>query len=459
MQPVANIPIINGNFYKLAYQGRIIPYIKESVFCSFGKNYFSSFIDMWADSEPVTSQEIFHTEESEQVWKFRPAQNVSGAPGMPVAIPIRGADHYLGGGYSHVQPGFLVAFPPIGKMGRVTAVDTSVSGGHVATVVPFDSAYAINVTTSQDIIIIPIQIRKPGSCDEGNSTSTIPGLTYKSRLMIATKDLKIEGSDLAMWTEDIFTVKTRSVLNPCEEVDVLWHNDLDQMLLEFTQGWSMAFMMAEEVANPHVDIQGYGGTTGYLHALRARGSYHTYAQADGLAILDFDVMSDKIKAKRGYCTEYGVWSGMIARRNIDDDFGERFGQGQISYGTFQGSQEKAIDFGFQSFVKNGIEWHLHEEASFNDPGFLGAAGFNGPNMSIALPLCQMQCGNETTTPLKINYLASEKAGYSREFEQWDHGVLKPDSNNSTCDWHAWHLRSEKGFQMYCPEHHWLIEGL
>lgn len=459
MSAVANIPILNGDFYKIAHNGRITPYIKESVFCAFGKNYFSSFLDMWADTESVCDQEIYHVEENEQVWKFKPATAVTGAPGQAVSIPIAAGYHYLGGQYTHVQPGFLLAFPPLGKIGRVTAVDTFSPGNHRATVVPFDDSYTISVSATDDIIVIPIQIRKPGSCDEGNSSSTIPGLTYKSRLMIATKDLKIQGSDLAKWCDNVFNVKTRSPLDPCREVDVLWHADLDQMLLEYTQGWSMAFLMAEEVANPHVDVAGYGGTTGYLHALRARGSYHTYPVGVGMALPDIDTITDKIKSKRGYCTEYGIWAGKVMRRGFDEMLGGAFGGGAISYGAFSGSQEKAVDFGFQSFTKNGVEFHLHEEASFNDPGFLGAAGFNGPNTAIMLPLCQMQCGNETTTPLKIMYLANPKAGYSREFEQWDHGVLKPESNNSTCDWHAWHLRSEKGFKMVCPEHHWMIEGV
>jgi hypothetical protein len=54
-----------------------------------------------------------------------------------------------------------------GKIGRVTAVNTGTAGAHVATVVPFDDTYGITVTNTQEVIIIPIQIRKPGSCDEG----------------------------------------------------------------------------------------------------------------------------------------------------------------------------------------------------------------------------------------------------------------------------------------------------
>jgi hypothetical protein len=151
--------------------------------------------------------------------------------------------------------------------------------------------------------------------------------------------------------------------------------------------------------------------------------------------------------------------GKHLRRYYDDMLGDKFGAGAITYGAFNCDSEKCVNFGFDSFVKNGITVHLHEEASFNDPGFLGAAGFNGPDTGIGIPLCQLQCGANVRTPVVINYLANPEAGYSREFEQWDHGVLKPDSNNSTCDYHSWHLRAEKGFGAYCLEHHWLIEGL
>lgn len=458
MKAVSNVPVLNSDFYKVAHNGRILPYFKETVYTSFGKNFFATFIDMWADEEAVCDQEIHHVEENEQVWTIRATANVTGTAGAPVTFTVASSSHNLSGKYTFVQPGYILAFAPIGKQARVTAVDTTADGAHQITAVPLDGAYAITFTTAMDIIVIPLHMRKPGDSQTSKSSSVIPGLAYTSSLMIAGKDLKIEGSDLAKWCEAVQFLKTRSPLDPCKEVDVLWHADLDQMFLEFTQGWAIQFMLGEAISNTNAGVAGYGSTVGYMPSLRARGTYHPYANTTGVTLGEVDNITDKIKAKRGYCTEYGWWSGKTQRRQLDAILGNYFNNGAISYGAFDCNKDKCVNFGFQAFIKNGIEFYLHEEDSFNDPGLLGAAGFNGANTGILMPLAQFLCGGKKRTPIVINYLENAKAGYSRQLEQWDHGVLKPASNGSSYDGHEWHLRAEKGFEMYAPERQWLIEA-
>jgi hypothetical protein len=294
-------------------------------------------------------------------------------------------------------------------------------------------------------------------CDEGKSSHKLPGVAYKSELMVVSRDLAICGRDLAKWCKNLFLYQMRDPLDPCKEIDVWWHADLNQMFLEFTQGWAMLLMLGEANSNPAAG--NYSSTTGFMPTLRARGSYSSYAAATGFQLADIDAMTNKIKSQKGYCTEYGLWAGRTLRQNIDDALGNKFTNGSISYGVFDCKAEKCVNFGFDAFVKNGITFYLHDEDMLNDPCFLGAAGFNGPTTGFAVPLCQIQCGNDYKTPIVINYLENPEAGYSRELEQWDFGVLKPETKPDNCDFHKWHLQADKGFEMYCPERFHLIEAL
>lgn len=459
MTSVGNIPVINGDFFKVANAGRILPYFKETVYCSFGKNYFSTFIDMWADSEAVCDNEIFHVEESQDCWTVTPAANATAsAPGASVQITLSAADHYLSGKYSKPQEKYPVLFPGIGKAGKIIDVDTTSDGAHVITVAPNDPNYTITVTTSENLIIVPVVLRGVGNCDSSNSSSKLPGITYKSKLMNVYKELKIEGRDLAKWCDKLFLYPMRDPLDPCKVNQVWWHNELNQMMLEFMVGWSILMMMGEDNTNTGV-AGSHEMTTGFMPTMRARASYQSYSLSGGIDLDDIDVITGKIKSIRNYCDEYGWWAGKNQRRDLDKILGEYFDAGAITYGAFSGDQAKSVNFGFQAFTKNGIAFFLHDESSLNDKCFLGANGFNGPDLGFLVPLCKMMCGNDVKTPIVLNYLANEKAGYSRELEQWDWGVLKPATKPDNCDNHTWALQSDKGFEQWCPERFWLIEAL
>lgn len=457
---VSNIPVINGDFFRVANQGRILPYYKDTIFTAFGKNYFSSFLDVWADTEAVCVDEIFHVEENEFMYKVKPAADVTGSgPGDPATITIAPGSHALGGTHTIVQPDYVVVFPPLNKLGKVVSVDTDTDGAHEMVVVPFDDAYTISVKATEDILVIPFNLRKRCDTAEGKSSSIYPGVAFKSELMIAGKTLKICGSDLASWCEKLMLYKTMSPLDGCKEVEVWWHADLDLMFFEFMQAWAMMFMVGEAVNNDNVAIGEYKASVGFLNALRARAAFHPLSASDDVDLDDLDAITDLIKGRRGYCDQYGFWLGRNIRKDIDNAMGDRFVNGSISYGAFDGFEQKAISFGFDAIKKNGIEMYLHDEETFNDPGFLAADGFNGPNMMFGIPLCRMMCNGELKTPVVINYLANEKAGYSRELEQWDYGVLKPESNNQTFDGHTWQLRAEKGPEFWALDRYIFAEKL
>lgn len=441
-QIISNIPMVNGEVMRLTNNGRILPYIKDAVYCNFGLNFFSTFAEYWMDKDYVSSTEIFHVEENQQNYTIKVGADVQAAgAGLPVSISY-GAN--IVGNYTNVQPGFWVIIPPLGKLGKVVSLNPTAKTFMVE---PADKAFRIDLKAGNELIVAPASIVAACGCVDLPSSVKMPGLLYKSNMMIIEKQKTICGEDLAQWLEQRTLFPMRSSSNPCEDVQVWWHADLDLLWEEFTLAKQMFVMFGENITNDSVNFTGLKSTSGVMHMLRSRATQEPVSAA-GITDAYFRRLAKRLKRIRGYCNQYGFWMGANHRSQVDIAYEAKVTKQDVSWNFLQGDKERGIRFGFDALKIDGIEYYFHDEGSFNDPGFLGASGFNGPDMTIGIPLCRMQCGNRgVSTPLVINYLAGN--GINRELIENDYGVLRPGSHNSKCDWHEWQLKSQFGIDAYC----------
>lgn len=452
-QMVANIPMVNGDVMKLTQGGRLLPYIKDTVFCNFGRDYFSTFAEMWMDKDYVPATEIFHIEEGLQIYTIKITANAAaGTPGGAVTLTY-GANIVTG--MTNIQPGFWVGIPPIGKLGKIVSVNYT---NRTFVVEPADITYQITLTAGNELIIIPASIMASCSCDIIPSSKKIPGLMYKSQMMIIKKNLKICGEDLAKWLEGRNLFPMKKTDDKCEDVEVWWHEDLSILWREFTFAKQMFVMLGEDITNNTANFTNLKSTTGVLPIMRTMATQLPVALATGTNYAYWEAFTKKIKRLRNYCTQYGVWQGANHRAQTDAAFEGKVTKFDVSWDFLDNDKERGIRFGFDAAKINGIEFYFHEEASLNDPGFLGAEGFNGPDTTIAVPLCKLQCGQRgLSTPIVINYLAGN--GINRELMENDYGYLRPGSESSNCDWHAWDLASQFGIDFYCPKFFVYTEGI
>lgn len=452
-QTIAGQPMINGDVMRLSQGGRLLPYIKDTVFCNFGKNYFTTFAEYWMDKDYVPDTEIYHVEENLQIYTIRANAAVTAA-GAGAAAVIPYANNVLPGAIN-IQAGYFVALPPLGKLAKVTAVDVNAK---TFTIEPADKLYTITIGAQQDLIIIPASLVAACGCVDIPSSIKTPGMLYKSRMGIIEKQKKICGEDLAKWLESRTLFPLKKMDDSCEDVQVWWHADLDQMWFEFTLAKQMFVMLGEDVSNDSGNWTGLKSTTGVMHILRSRASQEPVALSAGTDYLYWKRLTKKIKRIRNYCTQYGFWQGPNHRSFTNEAFEGKVTKQDISWGFLQSSAERGIEFGFDAAKIDGIEYYFHDEASFGDPGFLGAAGFNGPDTSIGIPLCKVQCGQRgVSTPIVLNYLAGN--GINRELIENDYGILRPGSHNSKCDWHEWQLKTQFGIDFYCPNYFIFSEGI
>lgn len=437
---ISGIPIVNEQVMRLTNQGQLLPYIVDHVYCNYGKNYFTTFAEMWMDKKYDSDTEIYHTEESQQIYTVKVAADVTGAAGAQVTVNY-GANVIAG--YTNVQQGYFVAVPPIGKLAKVVSVNVA---AHTMVIEPADKQYAIILVAGQELIIAPAAIMASCSCDIIPSSKKLPGFMYKSKMMIIKKNLAVCGEDLAKWLGNRRIFPIKSLEDPCKEIDVWWHADLDQMWFEFMYAKQVFAMLGEDITNDSANFTNIKSTTGILPMLRSRATQLPVSSA-GIDFTWFATFTAKLKRLRQYCDQYSLWSGATHRAQIDTALEGKVTKEDVSWNFLDGDKERGLRLGFDALKLNGIEFYFHDEASLNDPGFLGAAGFNGPETTFGLPLCQVPCGNDMGTPLMIRYLAGN--GINRELIENDYGILTPGSNKSECDAHTWSLMSQFGLDAYC----------
>jgi hypothetical protein len=454
-QVIAGVPIINGSVMKMTYGGQLLPYIADHVYCNYGKNFFTAFLELWMDKRYDSSTEIYHVEESQQIYTIKIAADATAsAAGAPVTLQVDTTG--LPPGTMSVQPGYFVGIPPLGKMGRIASTDP-VAGTIV--VEPNDKLYKITVKAGDDLIIAPAAVVAACSCDCLDNSMKLPGLMYKSQMMTICKSLKICGEDLAQWLSDRWLFPLKSIEDPCEDVDVWWHAELDQMWYEFMYAKQIFAMLGEDITNDSANFAGLKSTTGILHMLRARATQEPVPASVGITIDYFRRISKRFKTMRNYCDEYGVWAGYEFRSQIDAIYDGMVNMtcDVCAWNFMNGDKERGLRLGFDALKIDGIAYYFHDENSLNDPGLLGANGFNGPETLFMIPLCKIPCGNKMATTFIIRYLAGN--GINRELMENDYGVLRPGSESSNCDWHTWTLKSQFGIDAYCVQNMILTESV
>ena len=167
-------------------------------------------------------------------------------------------------------------------------------------------------------------------------------------------------------------------------------------------------------------------------------------------------MIRKLDTQRG-SKENMMFCGIDLSLAIDDAVAAMFAGGGINYGSFNGAEEIAVAFGFNSFTRGGYTFHKKVYDPFNYSPMMGADGYNYAGMGMVIP---GDSGRDSKTresipSLRIRYKAAE--GYSREMEHWLTGSAglaqaTNDEDNMKC-----HYRTERGFEGFANNRFMLIE--
>jgi hypothetical protein len=296
----------------------------------------------------------------------------------------------------------------------------------------------------------------------GEGTDQPDGLTpnvikYENQVMIIKEAYRVTGSEATnatyMKVEDAATGKS----------GYLWYlkgeSDTFQRFNDYAE---MQMLVGETVADGAAGLTSLGirGTEGLIDFAEG-GNDVGYTTSFGVD--DFRAVTIAIDKNRG-AMENTMWCGLTFSLDVDDAFRDYFDAAGASFGTFEGSSEKAVSMGFKSFTYGGYTFHKKTYKAFNYSQMLGyttAAGGDSVYRTAALLVpadTQIDpVSRETVPSLAVRYKAAE--GYSREMEHWLEGSAVLSNKTNGKDELKANYRTERGFEGFAPNRYaWITKN-
>ena len=343
--------------------------------------------------KPTTNRKFEHFELDRQYQLVTSAGTVAQpAVGANIVVTIAAADHGVSGNTSLPRVGEIVMFANR-VIGTIIAKDTTAPNAHTITVAPNKVADQFPALAADDKIMILTSAVREGS-DVGDEQLSRNPSRWAGYTQTIREDYKL--------TRD--SVVTTGWLNVPEKSELArriggsgykWfikeeksaHDNIQKKiefaLLHGDLTDNPAILTAVGAGTGDLDLS-YTTTCGLLPAIGNHGMNPTYATPGTLALVDFQNLSDLLDENEG-ASEYLVFAGNKMLHQKDDLITDTFKQGAVTYGAFGNSEERAVRYGFDSFMLGGRTWHFKKYAPFYHPGLFGKLGGGFENDWFGIP--------------------------------------------------------------------------
>ena len=425
-----------------------MPEVAEDFVSRYGDQSLMGLLDAIGAKAPVAQRTYSHWEDDFLHQNFELEGNPTVAVG---GTPCTLADAYFHDG-TNTGHHFLRVGDIVMNHHNEIALCTVLSGDQ-ATLVPYKNA-SWTAYAAGDILTVIGNEFEEGSGQPAGITPRANEYTNSTAIM--KESFEVTGSEATnkIW----FQVNDPNT----GEAGYLWYikGEADTFK-RFMNYCETQMILGQKATNTNaalpgtIDQGGITGTEGLLDFMRT-GNTQTYNQLAGFNLSDFDAMIRTLDTQRG-AKENMMYCGIDLSLAIDDAVAAMFAGGGIQYGAFNGAEEIAVAFGFNSFTRGGYTFHKKVYDMFNYSPMLGAAGYAYAGMGLVIPGDSQRDvrTREAIPSLRIRYKAAE--GYSREMEHWLTGSAglaqaTDDVDNMKC-----HYRTERGFEGYASNRFMLIE--
>jgi hypothetical protein len=220
---------------------------------------------------------------------------------------------------------------------------------------------------------------------------------------------------------------------------------------------SQAIFFGEKAVDTFTDADGdlVRMTEGYIPSIKARGNCYNYASTPNIVMFD-DIV--RILNKSGGSRENFMFYGLSFKLKIDDELVDQFRDGAITYGAFNGNQEKAMNLEFKSIQKGGYSFHFKDLDIFSHTEQMGKDGLEYINSAVVMP-ADDRTDSQTRNVTKsfcMRYKNYMKAGFygSREwYKVWETGAQAKPIPTSEIDERKMNYQCEVGAQTVVANRH------
>jgi len=398
----------------------------------YGSQNLTGLMEMLGNKAPVDSTTFYHYEEG----FIHSKVSLDDATGAILASPVQFDGASDGTEISVVRKGDILQ----DASGNVLRVETVVGAEETVTV----TATAVSGSYADGDYAIVGNAFAEGTDQPAGLTPSV--IEYKNQVQIMKEAYEVTGSALTekIWfeVEDPATGRT----------GYLWalkgEGDTFRRFNNYCETQMIVGKPATGAINQTEGLEAFarGGNT-------QTGAWGTNTQV--LAELTEAVAT--LDANRG-SKENLFLMGHDLSINFDTNLSvdDRFANGGISYGAFNGSQEVATGFGISSIYLGGYTFHKMKYDPFSYPEMLGAIGYKGQGCIIPMD-SQRDAGSRSSIPsLRIRYKAAE--GYSREMEHWMEGGAGLDVKTNGIDQLKLNYRTERGFEGFAANRFIWVTG-
>lgn len=199
-------------------------------------------------------------------------------------------------------------------------------------------------------------------------------------------------------------------------------------------------------------------TEGYIPWVESAGHVHNYGAAGTLDLGDFDTAVSLFAKFRG-AMEYEVWTGVNPAKQTDDFLRGEAGlsAGGVTYST--AVKDRYVDFGFKSFNRSGVTFHMKRLGVLDLPEYLGGVGSSYAEMLMCIPMSNVATpaysgqGGVTVPAMRIVY--QDAQDYTNGHREWFHGGRAPVPTNGE-DKVVYEFQSVCGFEGFAGNRHLLM---
>lgn len=414
------------------------PTVGRELVKRFGNQMLTGLMDMIGNKEEVFSREFHHYEEDFIHSKVYFDTKAAGSAGASQTLTVSASSpdyqydyatsavppYQQAGNYktNPVRVNDILLFSD-GTQGFVTAVNYATG---VVTVWPeSDTAVipAVGTDVSNEVAIISNAMEEDSSARTSQNSRTI---RYSNNTQVIRETHKITGNEknVKMW----FEVDGKR----------FWYvKGIEDTYKRFLNQIEMALVVGKQFTNTGITNYGTMTTTqGLLPSIETAGIVLDYGASVALTDID-DVTAEMDKFRTP--EENALMLGFNINASIDDLLRTSTGMtdGGIIYSAV-GGEEKAVNFGFRSFTKNGYTFHKKLYKPFTHPELLGADGQAYPNLAFSVPLgntvtSRDMSGTPESVPMLSCAYMKHNDGQSNYYHEWETGSLfgKPTNDEDS----------------------------
>lgn len=379
---------VSAVYFNSVEQANIHPFYMRKIVQPFGNQRLTSYISENSTPSTRPAATYFHneTERFQQPIYVQTTIAAAGA-GLPVTITIQPAS--LVGTKSPLAVGFQILFND-DSVGQITAIPAE----NTFTIEPALSTQTISVTAGEALVFFPVSNVTEGSCAGNSGLRKLPVL-FNNSMQQVRLDETITDEAYASFSEEVTFFDWAGADGNSYKC---WTSaTLKDRETQFHNGIEMTALTGLQFTNGNLTGDGFRGTNGVLPIIRQYGNVIPYFGNAGVQVTDFEFMMTQAiidKAPKSYIVSAGVDFVKDANKALKD----YFINGAVTYGNM-GGEGNSLSWGFDSYKFMGVTLNFQTNETFNDPSFLGAAGYNYRGSAVCMPTEKMVKGNAN-----VNYV-------------------------------------------------------